>query len=109
MAIDDVREVAKAEIRHRTWASLRGKATRTYIREHPELAEEYEQLGRITVDNGDLPEYVTTASLRLELAQRARRRENTAAAREWAQEHPEEAAKIKAEVSKQYGISTNST
>lgn len=98
MALDDVREAAKSEIRHRLWAAERGKATRAYIREHPELSEEFEQSGKVSVDSGSLPQHVTVASITLELAQRARRRETARAVKQWAKDHPEEAQRIKAEV-----------
>ncbi len=107
MADDDVREQAKIEIRRRLWSSARGKATRAYIREHPELAEEFASKGRVTLSD-DLPEYVTEASVTLELAQRAKRREVSKAVKEWAQENPEEASRIKEEAAKSYGLSNSS-
>lgn len=107
MPTDEVREAAKAEIRYRLWASERGKATRAYIREHPELVEEYSREGRITIV-GELPEYVTEASVILELAQRARRREVSKAVRQWRRDNPEEAARIKQKVMEEYGLSNSS-
>lgn len=98
MAVDDVREQAKVEVRRRLWASTRGKATRTYIREHPEVIAQYDSEGRVLVEEATLPEYVTVSSITLELAQRARRREVSRAVKEWAKDNPEEAARIKQEV-----------
>ncbi len=101
MATDDVREQAKAIIRRQVWESRRGIATRSFIRAHPELVKEYEDTG--TIAREDFPEYVTKASVLLELNTKARRRESVAMARKWAQEHPEEfqamRAKIQQEIS----------
>lgn len=96
----DVREVAKAETRRQLWSSYRGKATRQYIREHPEVVAEFEAQHDIEV--GELPEYVTKASLTLELRLRARRRETAKAVREWMKANPEEAAKVRAEALRTY-------
>jgi len=92
--VDELREAAKREIRRRVWASNRGKATRKYIREHPELREQFERTGTISVGK-DLPEFVTEASVLLELSLRARRREITKAVRKWKEEHPGEVAKMR--------------
>lgn len=89
MASDEVIEAAKAIIRRREWASLRGKATRKFIREHPEIVAEYEQTGTITCE--DFPEHVTRASVLLELNMRARRREASLAVKKWRAEHGESA------------------
>ena len=69
-----VRGMARRELKRREWASNRGKATRAYLREHLELIKQFEGEGTIDIV-GELPEYVTRASLILELNQRARRRE----------------------------------
>ncbi len=86
---DIVRDAAHKELRRREWASKRGKATRAYLRAHPELANQFELEGAITL-NEELPQYITRASLVLELNQRAKRREASQAARAWIKQHPEE-------------------
>ncbi len=92
-----VRNMARRELKRREWASKRGKATRAYLRDHSELAKQFELEGTIgTVE--DLPKYVTRASLILELNQRARRRESSLAAKAWIREHPEQAKGISEEV-----------
>ncbi len=92
-----VRDLARKELRRREWASKRGKATRTYLRDHSELAEQFELEGTIDAPE-ELPKYVTRASLILELNQRARRREASQAAKAWIKKHPELAKGIAEEV-----------
>jgi len=91
-----VREAAKTEIRRREWASLRGKATRRYIRDHPEVVKEFGETSDISVVS--FPPHVTRASVLLELRQRASRREVTKAVREWRKEHPEEVERLRREM-----------
>lgn len=93
---DEVREAAKQELRRRMWASNRGKATRTFIREHPEVVREYSDTGDIMAKR--FPEHVTKASVMLELSQRAKRKETARAVKQWKEENPEEAARLAAEV-----------
>lgn len=90
---DSVRVAARRELRRREWASLRGKATRAYLRLHPELAKQFELEGTIGLVEG-LPEHVTRASVILELNQRAKRKEISRAARAWLREHDSKGAKI---------------
>ena len=85
---------AQRELKRREWASKRGMATRTYLREHPELARQFECEGTISLSS-ELPESVTRSSLILELNQRAKRREISRAAKAWIKEHPNEAKVIK--------------
>lgn len=94
--MEEVREAAKREVRRKVWASNRGKATRAYIRDHPEVVEQFETEGKIVV--GELPEYVTVAAVLLELSQRRARRELNRLVREWKEEHPEEAKRIEEEI-----------
>jgi hypothetical protein len=99
--VDEVREAAKRELRRREWASRRGKATRLYLREHPELAVQFEKTGTIKV--GKLPSDVTKASLTLELSRRARDRETRRAVREWKEQHPEEAKRLQEKIARGEG------
>lgn len=96
MAKDDIKEAAKAEIRRREWAALRGKATRAYIATHPEIVDEFDNTGDLTVDS--FPTHVTKASVLLELHQRARRRESAVSAKQWQEQHPEEAEAMRARI-----------
>jgi gas vesicle protein len=96
--VDEVREAAKKELKRREWASKRGKATRAYLREHPELSEQYEKTSTIKV--GKLPEYVTKSSLLIELGRRASDKETRRAVREWKEANPEEAERLQAELAK---------
>jgi RecJ-like exonuclease len=127
MAVEDVREAAKAEIRRQVWSSQRGIATRTFIREHPEIVTEFEEkgsfsswlvicskcggTGNLTLDvicedckgagkvvSQEFPEHVTRASIMLELHMRARRREASAEAKAWAKDHPSEVQAIREEL-----------
>ncbi len=125
MAIDDVREQAKAEIRRQVWGSQRGIATRAFIREHPEIVTEFEQTGDIIKiscsqcdgSGGDdakvqcnkcdgtgmmplvnFPAHVTKASVLLELHMRERRKEASVEAKKWAAEHPEEVEKMRQQI-----------
>ena len=107
MAVDDVREAAKAELRRREWANERGRATRAYIRDNPAIVEEFDRVGDVPTD-AIFPRYVTRASILLELNLRARRRETTKEVREWEREHPEEALKIREEAKREYGLSHSS-
>ena len=93
------REAAKVELRRREWASRRGIATRAYIRENPSVVEEFAEKGDISIES--FPSYVTKASVLLELHQRANRRDQAASVKQWKQDNPEEAAKIKAEVARE--------
>lgn len=95
-----IREAAKTEIRRREWASRRGIATRAFLREHPEVAEEFNSSATISVTT--FPTHVTKASVLLELRLRAKRKEETVAVRQWREEHPEEAAAIEKEVRETY-------
>ena len=93
---DEVREAAKRELRRRDWASKRGKATRAYLKEHPELSKQYQKGGTIKV-NG-LPQYVTKSSLLLELSRRASDKEIRRAVRDWREANPEEAERLREKV-----------
>lgn len=96
--VDEVREAAKKELRRRDWASRRGKATRAYLREHPELTVQFEKTGTIKV--GKLPNDVTKSSLTLELSRRASDRETRKAVREWRESHPEEAKRLQEKIAR---------
>lgn len=96
---DILRNAARRELKRREWMSKRGKATRAYLRDRPELAKQFEREGTVDIDfKGILPEHVTRASIVLELNQRAKRREASRAAKAWVKEHPEEAAKVAKEI-----------
>jgi len=101
--MDELREAVKRELRRRKWASERGKATRAYLRSHPELAEQFAKTGTIEVKA--LPAYVTKSSLLLELSRRAAAKEARRAVREWKKEHPEEVARLVQEVSGEQRVS----
>ena len=94
-----VHAAAKTEIRRRRWASLRGKATRTYIREHPEVVEEFANSSTIAATS--FPSYVTRASVLLELRMRAARKEITDEVRQWRKEHPVEARALAEQLKKE--------
>lgn len=94
--MEELREAAKREIRRKLWASNRGKATRAYIRDHPEVVEQFEREGKIEVKN--LPEHVTAASVMLELSQRKARKDVARAVREWKEQHPEEVKRMAKEI-----------
>ena len=91
-----IRETAKTELRRREWASRRGKATRTFLREHSELITEFMETGSIMATS--FPKYVTRASVLLELRMRASRREAAKAVKDWRESHPEEAKRLEEEV-----------
>lgn len=103
-----IREAAKAEDRRRLWASKRGKATRQFLRDHPEAIEEYEETGAFDDVKYSVPDFATKASITLELVQRGRRKEMTRAVREWRENHPEEAERIKEEALHDSGTSYTS-
>jgi len=88
MVSDSVIEAAKALIRRREWFSIRGKETRKFIREHPEVVAEFMQTG--TISQSDFPEHVTRASVLLELNLRARRREASLAVKKWKQQQQQQ-------------------
>lgn len=90
---NNVHDMARRELKRREWASRRGKATRAYLRARPELTKQFELEGTIDI-KGELPKYVTRASLILELNQRAKRRETSRATKAWIKEHPEQARRI---------------
>ncbi len=100
MATDDIREQAKAEIRRSVWSSMRGKATRAYIREHPEVIEEFKLTGTIAAEQ--FPNQVTKASILLELHMRARKREASLEAQRWINEHPVEARRMREQMQEAY-------
>jgi len=94
--VDEVREAAKKELRRRAWASKRGRNTRLYLSQHPELISQFESTGTIRVN--ELPAYVTKASLLIELGRRARDKEVRRAVREWRKANPEEAERLRRKV-----------
>lgn len=96
-----VREAAKTELRRQAWASRRGIATRTFLRDHPDVAKEFESTS--TISTTLFPAHVTKASVLLELRMRAKRREDALAVKIWREEHPEEAAAIEEEVRRERG------
>jgi hypothetical protein len=103
MATDDIVEAAKAEIRRQVWGSQRGKATRTYIRENPEIINEFEETK--TILDRTFPAHVTRASVLLELNMRARRKEASTEAKRWAAEHPQETAEMRKKIQQEFNES----
>jgi len=97
--VDEVREAAKKELRRRDWASRRGKATRLYLKQRPELAELFSKTGTIKVDS--LPTDVTKASLLMELGRRARNKETRKAVKDWREANPEEAERLRKKVAQE--------
>ena len=93
---EGVKEAAKTEIRRREWASKRGKATRDFLRAHPEVQIEFEETHTISATS--FPSGATRASVLLELRQRAARKETTRSARLWIEEHPKEAKKLRKDI-----------
>jgi len=94
--VDEVREAAKKELRRRDWTSRRGKATRLYLRQHPELTEQFEKTG--TIEVGSLLTDVTKASLLMELGRKARDKETRRAVKDWREDNPEEAERLREKV-----------
>lgn len=97
--VDEVREAAKKELRRRDWASRRGKATRFYLKQHPELTNQFRKTGTIRV--GRLPTDITKASLLMELGRRARDKETRKAVKDWREANPEEAERLREKVTQE--------
>ena len=94
---DSLRAVAEADLRYRQWVSLRGKATRAYIRDNN--IDEDIDVDKL-VGSKTLPEYVTIASIKQELRSKAARREKYRAARAWRLAHPKEATELREKMRK---------
>ncbi len=93
----EVSSKARKVLQKRTWASIRGKASRAYVSAHPNLEGlfiETGDLGELT----DLPQYVTKASIVYVIADKLRRRETTKTLRRWREDHPERAEEIRRQV-----------
>ncbi len=93
----EVSSKARKVLQNRAWASARGKASRAYVRAHPDLEALFIETGDVGELNS-LPEYVTKASVVYVLADKLRRRETTKTLRRWREDNPERAEQIRKQV-----------
>ncbi|KKL66218.1 hypothetical protein LCGC14_2147140 [marine sediment metagenome] len=93
----EVSSKARKVLQKRTWASIRGKASRAYVRAHPDLEGLFLETGDVG-ELSDLPQDVTKASVVYVIADKLRRREITKTLRRWREDNPERAEAIRKQI-----------